>query len=329
MNKNIWIGAIVKQIIFVLYSVLLMFFSATFNKVLANKILYDDIASGYTNCSITNYGTYSNVTLSIGFNSAYGTSMKSRGVVFYSYSASGMQQNTKALAVYYNGMPANDITVRDNFVIYSSEMSNSGWNEQGYNNANIYVKVPNTILDVWPGIAIQAANVGGKETVLHNGGAVYIERGKNTCNLIADPSVPPEPDINISVTVPDWNLGEIKPGSQNIHLVSASQQLCLKYTDSSIANKTFVINATAQNGVNNGYYQMTNLQDKSQAISYLLVLIGSGRKRVYWPNSFNLGLNLDAGGSSCFTPFFEINTPKNIRPGIYSDVLTINIVTKA
>lgn len=148
------------------------------------------------------------------------------------------------------------------------------------------------------------------------------------CQMIKFPSVPVNPDIDIKVTAPDWELGEIRPGEQDISLTSSANQLCLQYTDTQVSNKAFIITASNQNGTINNRYQLQNLSDSSQRIPYQLKL-DSGTSQLSLPNSGQASLPLRSGGKTCFLPTFKTSAPQGIKAGDYSDVLTFNIVTKS
>ncbi|MTD29276.1 hypothetical protein [Erwinia sorbitola] len=330
-----------KQITASLFSVILIFLSATSNQATA-AVYSARVSNSFDSCSMVNFGDESEVSLNIGFNSSIKLlgqgNLVSRALGLYDHLESGTD-TTNVKSVTMNGEPSDSsmyILLTDYH--YKSSASNKSWGNDADFSSHVVVRISNKTQQKRFGVLIGIANVGSTDVVFDNIGYVYINESSNgKCELypsfgnIQPPSSPPPPpdNIDITVTAPDWNLGEIKPGQQSIPLSGSAEQLCLKYTGSSVAGKQFIINATNQNGVKNSLYRMSHLYNPSQEAPYILMLNNTMGGLTVLPNSYNSTITLNAGGSTCFIPTFITMAPENLEPGLYTDVLTFNIVTKA
>ncbi|MXN76211.1 hypothetical protein GR157_15870 [Burkholderia sp. 4701] len=139
---------------------------------------------------------------------------------------------------------------------------------------------------------------------------------------------PPPPTIGISMTAPDWNLGELPEGDGEKILSSSSDQLCFTYIGAGVSGKQFIINAGSANGVAGNRYRLKNLKDATQLVPYSVTL-DSGTSNVSLPNASNKSLSLDSSGKTCFVPTFKTTVGPTVKEGDYSDALTFTVVTKS
>lgn len=304
----------------------------------AYDLITAEVASGYNNCSLVDNGNgTSTASVAISFNKVTAENTAnmefySRGLLFYSYNKDGSSNNTKAHYAAINGYTSTEYFPGNGYLIYKKYADNMGYgwrNNQAFV-ANASVVFPNSILKSWAAVAIRAGNYTVGNDVGEITGGAYISAGDDTgsCKVVVDPTHPPAPTIAISVNAPDWNLGEIKRGEQNIPFSASKDYLCLQYADAAVASKQFIITASSQNGEMNNQYQLINQNNAAQIIPYQLTL-DSGSQQLTMPGATNKRLPLQYGGKTCFMPTFKTFAPNSIKKGDYSDVLTFNIVTKS
>lgn len=311
----------------------LMLWAVTGGTGFAAKLVTANVASSYKSCYMVDNGDgTSRAMVDIAFNSTTdalaGNTFSSRGVLFYSYDKDGKGNNSKAISVAMNDSSTTLNYKGEGYIIYYKS-NNLPWTNKSPFVTTVSVQFQNSVLADWPAVGIRAGNYTNWDDVGEVAGAAYISVGDSSgvCRVVSNPDSPPPPNILISVNAPDWNLGEIEHGVQNISFTDTTDQLCLKYSDAIVANKSFIITATNENGVVNQQYQLNNLSDGSQVIPYKL-LLDNGNQQVTLPNGSQTSLTLSKGGQTCFVPTFTTYAPKSIKKGDYSDVLTFNIVTK-
>lgn len=181
----------------------------------------------------------------------------------------------------------------------------------------------------WPAIAVRAGNFTTGDNVAEITGAVYLSQGGGNGNCrVIDPQKPPPLPIAISVTAPDWNLGELPEGNGEKVFSSGSDQLCFTYSGAATSGKQFIINAGNANGVVSNRYRLKNLNDASQLVPYNVVL-DSGTSRLSLPNAGNAAVSLNSSGKTCFVPTFKTTVDPSVKAGDYSDVLTFTVITKS
>ncbi|NNS09848.1 hypothetical protein [Erwinia sp. JH02] len=305
----------------------------------STNIVKADVAKWYSSCSLTKnrYGTFARVNIS--FNAVAGiigsTELRSRAILFYTYSKDGLPARSTPSSVRIDLSDANRPNMmKENGYVRIFIMPVWGvpmlypWGEAGAFIGEVLVYLYNSDIDNWAGVSI-SAGIDTLDTHYNDNKTAYITLGsEGTCRIIADPENPPEPDVSMTATAPDWDLGEIKSGEQIIPFSSSQSQFCLEYDQAYATGKKFVINASSQNGAVNNQYQLIGLQDNTQIIPYQLTL-DSGSDKVDLPNGSLTTLPLLPGGKTCFLPTFRTFAPKGIEKGDYSDVLTFNIATKA
>ncbi|KWN18126.1 hypothetical protein WT83_11710 [Burkholderia territorii] len=169
----------------------------------------------------------------------------------------------------------------------------------------------------------------GSLTVAEVTGAAYIARdGRNgNCEVATDPIAPPPLPIQIKVSAPDWNLGDLPRGNATKTFANSADQLCFTYTGTAVGGKLFVINAESANGVINNRYWLKHIEDPTLAVAYKVTL-DSGTTRLSLPNASNPALALDSSGKTCFAPTFETSVGWRVKDGDYVDTLTFTVVTK-
>ncbi|QGU89361.1 hypothetical protein [Erwinia sorbitola] len=321
-----------KQVATFICAVILICLDITASQALA-ALVWGDVTSGYDTCFLDDLGNgYSEATIWLSPNNANAASNQdsfiSRAVAVYRYSESGYTENIRVQSVTMNGTPSDAEMNLSGVTYYYRNPNNShSWSDSSDMPRVVVVRMQSHFLASWSGIAIGMGNLGSRDFVVDKKGLAYVQKngGEGRCNIISNPLA----DIDITVTAPDWNLGEIKPGQQSIPLSGSAEQLCLKYTGSSVAGKQFIINATNQHGIKNNSYLMKHLLNPSQEIPYGLIMNRTVGGVVVLPNSYHGAIELNAGGSTCFIPTFITMAPENLEPGLYTDVLTFNIVTKA
>ncbi|MCS3609842.1 hypothetical protein [Erwinia rhapontici] len=317
--------------------ILIHCFSVT--KAYSENIVKADVAKRYSSCSLmkTKNGTFARVNIS--FNAVAGIigsdELRSRAILFYTYSKEGIPVRSSPLRVEINSSAKARIGMRsENGYVRISGQNIWGspidypWGVTEAFTGEVLVYFYNDDIESWAAVAI-SSGVDTLGTHYNDNKTAYITFGsEGSCRIIVDPENPPEPDVSMTATAPDWDLGEIKSGEQIIPFSSSQSQFCLEYDHAYATGKKFVINASSQNGAVNNHYQLIGLQDNTQIIPYQLTL-DSGSNKVDLPNVPLSTLPLLPGGKTCFLPTFRTFAPKGIKKGDYSDVLTFNIATKA
>ncbi|UDQ80051.1 hypothetical protein LJN55_22020 [Erwinia rhapontici] len=288
---------------------------------------YGKVAFRYSDCRMIDNGDgTSTVSVNIYYSDIL-TPIVSRGFLLYNYTADGVPVSVIPNSFSLGGYPGNLKYVGEGgYVMLYGSGGYWGYGLQ----ISLYASITFNSggLSAWPAVFIRAGNRMYGTDMADNTGTYITLGGEGTCKSISTPTNPPKPDPIITVTAPDWDLGEIKNGEQVIPFSASSDQLCLRYTDSGVANKQFIINASNQNGMVNNQYQLKGLQDNTQSIPYQLTL-DSGSSKIDLPNTSLSALPLLEGGKTCFMPIFRTFAPKGIKKGDYSDVLTFTIATKA
>lgn len=311
----------------------LLWWGVTSGTSLAYILKTADVVSGYSDCYMFDNG---DGTSTAGVNFRYNetnpsrlgnATFYSRGVMFYSYDKLGKPHNVKAKTVYLAGTESAAVYQGENYLMY---FNNKFWNKSAAITMQVTLTFSNTLIKDWGAVSIRAGNYTDRDDVGEITGGAYIsvDNALGSCKLLVDPTKPPAPPISIIVNAPDWDLGEIKPGEQNIPFSASKDRLCLIYSAGDVASKQFIITASSKNGEVNNQYRLKNQDDDAQIIPYQLAL-DSGSQQLTLPNSANKSLPLEARGATCFMPTFTTFAPKNIGKGDYSDVLTFNIVSKS
>ncbi|OJA66786.1 hypothetical protein [Burkholderia ubonensis] len=302
--------------------------------------------NGYSACSWTDNGNgTSTIKLKIDFKPVYKHTAGqpfddygSRGIFVYSYDKDGRLNTSKdvADAAWMGGVRHvatgfhSTYTVFNGFNIWSVERA---WYVPEAFVADVEVSIKNSAVSAWPAVAIQAANFmyRASDPVTEIKGAAYIARdGRNgNCMVAKDPETTPPPPlpIQIKVSAPDWNLGELPQGDASRTFTNSAEQLCFTYTGTAVGGKLFVINAESANGVSNNRYRLKHLEDPTQTVPYKVTL-DSGTAKLSLPNGSNTSLALNSSGKTCFAPTFETSVGGRVKDGDYVDTLTFTVVTK-
>ncbi|MDY7791169.1 hypothetical protein U0E10_25075 [Burkholderia ubonensis] len=193
---------------------------------------------------------------------------------------------------------------------------------------NVDVVISNSAVTSWPAVSIRAGIFTSGDDIAEVTGGAYIGRYDGGICKVIDPVVPPPPSIGISMTAPDWNLGELPRGNGRKVFSSSSDQLCFSYAGAAVNGKQFIVNASNANGVVSNRYRLRNVSDATQVVPYNLTL-DSGSSTVSLPNTSNVPLALNSAGKTCFVPTFTTTVDSTVKEGDYSDVLTFTIVTKS
>lgn len=320
--------------------------------VTADMLSFSDVSSGYSDCRFYDGGSTYEIELTVNFKSASGRIgsaefFRARGVMLYTYNADGVMNSFDAA----QSVAINNYKGRDHFYANSTfgEHYDLYWDYGcAYNvwctsnafAAKVRILVPKSSIAGWPAIAVRAANVGsvsgGVKSTDHIGdiqGVAYLSPNTKNgqCEILNSPVNPPLPVTpNITMTAPDWDLGELPRGEETeLTLPATKDQLCFSYEGSTaLSNQKFLINATNIHGVSgDGRYLLKSLLDSSQTVPYTLTLANS-KDSVLLPNTQSRLFSLDTGGRTCFTPTFKAQPDPTVKAGAYSDILTFTVVVK-
>ena len=309
-------------------------------KASAYVLVLSDVSSGYSNCSYTETDTVATFNLTIQFKSIDGrlggARFNSRGIMLYTYDENGALLNSGSVAstMTLNGVSYTAIyqDALGKYVMYNGRAAASQWTTTTAMTANVTFTVLKSKIAAWPAVGVRAGNFTDKDDVGEITGLAYIgPSSTGNCSVLTNPENPP-PAVSptVTMTAPDWDLGELPRGEETeLTLPATKDQLCFNYEGSTaITNQKYLINASNTNGLSaNGRYLLKSLEDSSQTVPYTLTLANS-TDSVLLPNIQNRLFSLDAGGKTCFTPTFKAEPDKAIKGGAYSDILTFTVVAK-
>lgn len=305
----------------------------------AGEVLYSDLINSYKNCSYKDNG---NGTATFQVDVSYkdasghlaGYGFNSRGIGLYFYNANGRVRSGLGTLkeVSLAGTVAFNVPGGSNFTLYAG-VKQYPWTLQSPFDATASWTVDKAAIAQWPAMGVRAANSAGIVTVIESRGFAYISQDTKNGNCKVLPfadQLPPPMDINLIMTVPDWDLGELSRGTDTVKTLSnSSDQLCFTSEGAQyVTGQKYIINASNINGLSgSGRYLLKNLEDSSQSVPYNLTL-QSNTDTVLLPNVTNTVLSLSKSGRTCFTPTFKALVEKSVRGGAYSDVLTFTVVAK-
>lgn len=314
----------------------ILFFVALFFSAEAPALSFvDTVSSGYSSCSYTETDTVATFKLKIHY-AAASTNLEfySRGVVLYSYDGNGVLSKSSNLAstLTLNGVSFGNSYQYEDYTMYYG--TTGDWKNSKALIADIQFTVLKSKIASWPAVGVRAGTFTLSFDILDKTGLAYIgpsTDGSNKCTTLLQPGSPP-PAVNpkVTMTAPDWDLGELPRGKDTILTLPASKdQLCFTYVGSTaIANQKYLINATNINGLSaDNRYLLKSLEDSSQTVPYTLTL-ANGSDSVLLPNTQSRLFSLGAGGRTCFTPTFRAQPDKAVKGGAYSDILTFTVVAK-
>ncbi|MDF3202855.1 hypothetical protein P3C29_29620 [Pseudomonas sp. 1912-s] len=313
-------------------------------KAYAYTLNYSDLLSnGYSNCSYTkNADGTTTLGITISYNEASGhlggATFLSRGVLIYTYDAKGVLNSSSRAAtkVSLNGVvDAYPYVSTSGYVMYKNDSGRNvgNWSRRDAFLASITVQVQDSIIKDWPAIGIRAGNYTDNNDVGESAGVAYLSQATlgGECRILKSPDQPlPPVDTAITMTAPDWDLGELLRGEETLKSFSAAKdQLCFTYGGAKyITFQKFIINATNANGLSaDRSYQLKNLEDSSQTVPYTVAL-NSGSSLVQLPNTRNAVVSLSDDGRMCFDATFKVKADRTVKGGAYSDVLTFTVVAK-
>lgn len=308
-----------------------------------------DVSSGYSACSFREGSNSYDIELTIDFKpmeGRIGTAKipRSRGIVLYTYNADSMLDSS-AIAEYVaiNDSKSRNISYTGGLgykLYWDYGCKLNAWCTDTAFSARVSLRVLKSKIAGWPAIGVRAANVATTDSNIQAThligeiqGLAYISPNTKNgqCVILKDPENPPLPVTpNITMTAPDWDLGELPRGEETeLTLPATKDQLCFSYEGSTaLGNQKFLINATNIHGVSgDGRYLLKSLLDSSQVVPYTLTLANS-KDSVLLPNTQSRLFSLDAGGRTCFTPTFKAQPSPTVKAGAYSDVLTFTVVAK-
>ncbi|MFJ2362204.1 hypothetical protein ACIPIN_00535 [Pseudomonas sp. NPDC087697] len=339
INKMHWEGRVLSKLMGCVLSPI--FGVLVSGEACASKpLMLDDISNSYSNCSYRDNGNGSStVSVDISYKAADGhvglAGFQGRGIMLYKYDKNGnaMLGSTPAYWLYMNGTSYGQTLPYSTYSMYLG-YEYSWWNRDPFV-ARVVATMYTKELSAWPAISVRAANRyaehGNIQTnVAEIKGAAYISTtasNNGSCKVITNPETSPPLDINISVSAPDWNLGDLQQGQSDTTFSRSDQQLCFSYSAADVQGEKFIISARNANGVVNNRYRLRHLSDTSQTVPYRLTL-DSGGTRLQLPNN-GTALPLNGGNRTCFVPTFRTEVGKTVKEGDYNDVLTFTVTTKS
>ncbi|WP_157656046.1 hypothetical protein [Burkholderia ubonensis] len=310
-------------------------------KASAWKLIAKNISNGYSSCSWRDNG---NGTSEISIKFEYKSKDEiggyldgfSRAIIVYTYDKNGTPNGSNFWMVdkvFLNDEENPGVWPETTYILYykpSYLLVGGIWQEEKAFVANVKVLIKNSVASEWPAIGVQAAIRTSSDDIGEANGAAYITRdGRNgSCDVVKEPetSAPPLP-IQIKVSAPDWNLGELPQGNATKTFTNSAEQLCFTYTGTAAGGKLFVINAGSANGVSGNRYRLKHVEDPTQTVPYKVTL-DSGTAKLSLPNGSNTALALNSSGKTCFAPTFETSVGGRVKDGDYVDTLTFTVVTK-
>lgn len=305
------------------------------------------LATGYHNCTYQDLGNQTSkfsVTYDLRNVSQIAEVMNAvpsliyvwtRGLMIYTYDTAGrLRPSSRGVAnsVSMNGTRYSVVNLHsESNSIYSGQSTGGSWTNYSAHSARLEVIVPNGYLQEWPAIGIRTALLSGSHVWRDNNiVSVGAADTSGNCSII-DPTKPPPSDARITMTAPDWKLGELSPGeTREIPFHDDTEKLCFTYDGQKWTGLRYAINATNQNGLSgNGSYQLQHLTSPSDTVPYRVLLQNTATStEVALPNTRNVVSALGNGGRECFNPTFTVDTPKAAKEGDYSDVLTFTVVAQ-
>ncbi len=258
-----------------------------------------------------------------------------RAIMIYAYDKDGkleLRSSNIATSVSMNGTRYSVVLPETEMnYVYSGQGTGGSWVNHFAHSARVEVTVPNVYLQGWPAIGIRTGLLGRYYTWRDNNIiSVGAADTPGNCSII-DPTKPPPSNAKITMTAPDWKLGELSPGEtreKSFH--DAAEQLCFSYDGQNWTGLRYAISATNQNGLSgDGSYQLQHLTSPSDTVPYRVSLQNTATNtEVALPNTGNVVSTLGNSGRECFNPTFTVNTPKAAKEGDYGDVLTFTIVAR-
>lgn len=308
-----------------------------------SRLEYSDLSNGYSDCTYQDNGNgTSTVGVTISYKSAWGhlgnQPFRSRGVLIYTYDKNGNLQPSGLYArdVYMDGVRHAGRSSSASYGVYYNIAIRpyASWHVASAQTVRVTAVLDNKYLTQWPAIGVRAGNVSKVNDIAEITGLAYIGTNNTSgnCKVIPKPEIPPPPVAStITMTAPDWDLGELPQGTLTKRtFTSAAEQLCFTYDNLKWTGTLYAINAANQNGLSgNGSYQLKHLASPSDTVPYRVVLQNAvTNATVELPNNRNAVAILGNSGRDCFNPTFTADTPKAAKDGDYGDVLSFTIVAQ-
>lgn len=324
---------------------LLMMIAFSISKGGVAAISTTQIVDGYSGCSWKSNGDgTSTIQLTMKFRNVHNVlspGFMSRAVLVYGYLSSGSTRDpiyVKSISMggVYTNFSAFDFYRTYHMYHGLPSVAGSGalyvWRSTSKSSDVVKIVINDSDVKNWPAISVQAGYFmrDGWDHYRDSSGAAYINQGDSsgTCNTIVDPTKPPPLPINITVTAPDWDLGELPVGEGSKILSSSSEALCFSYAADAVSGKRFSIDASGANDTFDKRYRLKNVDDDSQYVPYN-VQLNSGSTTLNLPNVANAALAFSKSGKTCFIPTFRTTVERRLKAGMYNDVLTFTVTTKS
>lgn len=209
-----------------------------------------------------------------------------RGLALYTYDEQGkLRRPAEFWAVALNGEGTNMYKAFSEFGLdYGGTSSQfKYWSNRSAFTAQLEVKVTLTDLAKWPAFGVRMANVANDSAstiVLDSAGLLYVSPGMKTCQVV-NPSNPPPSPVNteITVTAPDWDLGELERGKETMRTFTTdAQRLCFRYNAKYIEYDKYLISVSSRNGVADNKFLLVSAADGSETVPYTLSFTGAARR---------------------------------------------------
>lgn len=300
---------------------------------------YAEVIDGtYENCSLVQSGDRIAASFTVRFQAASGNIgnslyFMSRGLAVFFFDEKGNRKRSDGtVIVTMNGMnPTNSLTeFNSNHTYYRSNVGVAHWSNAGRFTATISAEFAASELNKWPAVGFHVSNESNLDRFYVQKGALYMAPKLGGCRLIkAGEATPPSPvTTEITVSAPDWDLGELARGKETTRtFVTDEQRLCFAYDPKFIEFDKYLISASNRNGVAESKFLLASAENGNETIPYTLSLAGGGAP-VALPSINGLPLTLSKSGRTCLTPTFKAWAGATLKSTDFSDVLTFTIVTQ-
>ena len=210
-----------------------------------------------------------------------------QGIAVHRYDAKGKPLNWHTgMLVFIDGEQALGVASRSNSaVMFGSSTGNAIWNFPWAFATNVKITIARAYVDAWPAVGVQIANVltplDSPSFVFSSKDVYYLYRNMPTgdCRKIDPAKPPPAPGTEITVTAPDWDLGELQRGKEATQTFATdAQRLCFAYDAKYIEYDKYLISVSSRNGVADNKFLLVSAADGSETVPYTLSFTGAARR---------------------------------------------------
>ena len=202
------------------------------------------------------------------------------------YDAKGKPLNWHTgMLVFIDGEQALGVASRSNSaVMFGSSTGNAIWNFPWAFATNVKITIARAYVDAWPAVGVQIANVltplDSPSFVFSSGRVLPLPQHANRRLPENRPGKPPPaPGTEITVTAPDWDLGELQRGKEATQTFATdAQRLCFAYDAKYIEYDKYLISVSSRNGVADNKFLLVSAADGSETVPYTLSFTGAARR---------------------------------------------------